>query len=244
MSHDGHHSVVIPAPGPEFQPHTVAHHFDTPVQEFQAAKLGFWLFLATEILLFGGLFAGYFYYHQAYPETFHQGCKQLNWQLGALNTCVLLISSWTMAMGVRSAQTSQKQKTLMFLALTVIGAATFMVIKFFEYKAKNEHGLIVFSELFHPYDEATGQLPWFKDYHGVMANVPHGHLFFAIYLTMTAIHGLHVVIGAGLILWVMKGTAKGRFHAGYFLPVDLVGLYWHLVDLIWIFLFPLLYLVS
>jgi cytochrome c oxidase subunit III len=243
MSHDGHHSVVIPAPGPEFVPHTVAHHFDTPVQEFQAGKLGFWLFLATEILLFGGLFAAYFYYHEAYAETFRLGGQQLNWKLGALNTSVLLLSSWTMAMGVRSAQTSQKQKTLMFCGLTVLGAAIFMVVKFFEYKAKNEHGLIVFSELFHPYDTVNGSVPWFKDYDGVMAGVPHAPMFFAIYLTMTAIHGLHVIIGAGLIIWVMKGTAKGRFHAGYFLPVDLVGLYWHLVDLIWIFLFPLLYLV-
>lgn len=243
MSHDGHHSVVIPAPGPEFVPHTVAHHFDTPVQEFQSAKLGFWLFLATEILLFGGLFAAYFYYHEVYPETFRLGGQQLDWKLGAVNTTVLLLSSWTMAMGVRSAQTSQKQKTLMFCGLTVIGAAIFMVIKFFEYKAKHEHGFVVFSELFAPYDKGTGSLAWFKDYDGVMAGVPHGHLFFAIYLTMTAIHGLHVVIGAGLILWIMVGAAKGRFHNGYFLPVDLVGLYWHLVDLIWIFLFPLLYLV-
>lgn len=243
MSHDGHHSVVIPAPGPEFVPHTVAHHFDTPVQEFQSAKLGFWLFLATEILLFGGLFAAYFYYHEMYPETFRLGGQQLDWKLGAINTTVLLLSSWTMAMGVRSAQTSQKQKTLLFCGLTVLGAIGFMVIKFFEYKAKNEHGLVVFSELFGQYDTATGSLPWFKDYDGVMAGVPHGHLFFSIYLTMTAIHGLHVVIGAGLILWIMKGAAKGRFHGGYFLPVDLVGLYWHLVDLIWIFLFPLLYLV-
>ncbi|MFN3243090.1 MAG: cytochrome c oxidase subunit 3 family protein [Planctomycetota bacterium] len=243
MSHDDHHAVTIPAPGPEFVPHEVAHHFNTPVQEFQAGKLGFWLFLATEILLFGGLFAAYFYYHEMYPETFVLGGKQLDWQLGALNTSVLLLSSWTMAMGVRSAQTSQKKKTLMFLGLTVLGAAIFMVIKFFEYKAKNEHGLIEFAHLFEPYNDATGQLPWFTDHDNVMAGVPHGHMFFAIYLTMTAIHGLHVVIGAGLIIWVMVGTAKGRFHAGYYMPVDLVGLYWHLVDLIWIFLFPLLYLV-
>ena len=243
MSHDGHHSIVIPAPGPEFVPHTVAHHFDTPVQEFQSAKLGFWLFLATEILLFGGLFAAYFYYHEMYPETFRVGGQQLDWKLGAVNTSVLLLSSWTMAMGVRSAQTSQKSKTLLFCALTVLGAVMFMAIKYIEYSAKNEHGFVVFSHLFDAYDKTTNSLPWFKDYDGKMAGVPHGHLFFAIYLTMTAIHGLHVVIGAGLILWVMKGTAKGRFHAGYFLPVDLVGLYWHLVDLIWIFLFPLLYLV-
>jgi cytochrome c oxidase subunit 3 len=243
MSNDGHHSVVIPAPGPEFKPHTVAHHFDTPVQEFQAMKLGFWLFLATEILLFGGLFAAYFYYHEWYPETFRVGGRQLDWKLGALNTTVLLVSSWTMAMGVRSAQTSQKKKLLIYCGLTVLGAAIFMIVKFFEYKAKSDHGLFVFSEMFGSYDIANGQLPWFKDYDGVMAGVPHGHLFFAIYVTMTAIHGLHVIIGAGLIIWVMKGAAKGRFHANYFLPVDLVGLYWHLVDLIWIFLFPLLYLV-
>ena len=242
MSHD-HHGVMIPAPGPEFVAHEVAHHFSTPVQEFQAGKLGFWLFLATEILLFGGLFAAYFYFHEVFPETFRVGGQQLDWKLGALNTSVLLLSSWTMAMGVRSAQTSQKSKTMMYLFLTVLGAAGFMVIKFIEYKAKNEHGLIVFADLFNGYDEATGQVSWFKDYDGVMANVPHGHMFFAIYLTMTAIHGLHVIIGAAAIVYVMRGTAKGRYHAGYYLPVDLVGLYWHLVDLIWIFLFPLLYLV-
>ncbi|MFO1076560.1 MAG: cytochrome c oxidase subunit 3 family protein [Planctomycetota bacterium] len=233
----------MPAPGPEFRPHTVAHHFDTPVQEFQAGKLGFWLFLATEILLFGGLFAAYFYYHEMYPETFRVGGEQLDWRLGALNTSVLLISSWTMAMGVRSAQTSQKKKLLMYCGLTVLGAAIFMVVKFFEYKAKTEHGLFDFTHMFAPYDQATGQLAWFTDHEGKMAGVPHGHLFFAIYVTMTGIHGLHVVIGAALIVWVMFGAAKGRFHAGYYLPVDLVGLYWHLVDLIWIFLFPLLYLV-
>jgi len=243
MSHDGHHSVVIPAPGPEFLPHTVAHHFDTPVQEFQAAKLGFWLFLATEILLFGGLFAAYFYFHEMYPETFRLGGQQLNWKLGALNTTVLLVSSWTMAMGVRAAQTSQKKKLLVYCGLTVLGALIFMVVKFFEYQAKTEHGLFDFTQMFGAYDLVNGQVPWFTDIHGVMANVEHGHLFFAIYVTMTGIHGLHVIIGAGLILWIMKGAAKGRFHAGYYLPVDLVGLYWHLVDLIWIFLFPLLYLV-
>ena len=249
MSHDDHHAVTIPAPGPEFVAHEVAHHFNSPVQEFQAGKLGFWLFLATEILLFGGLFAAYFYFHEVYPETFRVGGQQLDWRLGALNTSVLLLSSWTMAMGVRSAQTSQRKKTIIYLVLTVIGAAGFMVIKFIEYRAKNEHGLVVFSELFDGYeffviDNVTyGEVSWFKDYDNVMAGLPHGHMFFAIYLTMTAIHGLHVIIGAVAILYVLYGTIKGRYHAGYYLPVELVGLYWHLVDLIWIFLFPLLYLV-
>jgi len=241
MSHDHGHSVVVPAPGPGFLPHTVAHHFDTPTQEFQAAKLGFWLFLATEILLFGGLFAAYFYFHQVYPETFKVGGAQLNWRLGAVNTIVLLLSSWTMAMGVRSAQVSQKGKLLMYCALTVLGAVIFMCIKFVEYQAKFDHGLLpVFGGM---HDALGQQLQWYTDHDGVMAGVPHGNLFFSIYFTMTAIHGLHVIIGAGLIVWIMFGAAKGRFHANYFLPVDLVGLYWHLVDLIWIFLFPLLYLV-
>jgi cytochrome c oxidase subunit 3 len=118
----------------------------------------------------------------------------------------------------------------------VLGAAIFMVIKFFEYKSKVEHGLL---PVFGGFEVAT----WFTDQDNVMANVPHGHLYFALYFTMTGVHGLHVLIGAGLIVWIMFGAAKGRFHANYFLPVDLVGLYWHLVDLIWIFLFPLLYLV-
>lgn len=314
MSDHGHHAVVVPAPGPEFKDHVVAHHFDTPEQEFQALKLGFWLFLATEILLFGGLFAAYFYFHEVYPETFRQGGRQLDWKLGSLNTSVLLISSWTMAMGVRSAQTNQRKKTMMFLALTVLGAAGFMSIKFIEYQSKFHHGtlpvLVGFYELlewtmkdsgrqimlfgtlalavgllgslfielpkkrlvqlvmavaavglftalaimFHGdasyaseaggfYDHQTGVLHWFTDHDHKMADVPHGPLFFAIYFTMTGIHGLHVLIGAGLIIWIMTGVKKGRFHSGYYLPVDLVGLYWHLVDLIWIFLFPLLYLV-
>lgn len=251
MSDHDHHAVVLPAPGPGFLPHTVAHHFDTATQEFQAGKLGFWLFLATEILLFGGLFAAYFYYHQMYPETFVVGGQQLDWRLGTINTTVLLISSWTMAMGVRSAQTSQKKKLLIFCGLTVLGAVIFMVIKFFEYKAKSDHGLFIFSEMFVDkvlvFNETgpgwVGKLAWFQDYDNVMAGLPNGHLFFAIYVTMTGIHGLHVVIGAGLIIWIMVGAAKGRYHANYYLPVDLVGLYWHLVDLIWIFLFPLLYLV-
>jgi cytochrome c oxidase subunit 3 len=236
MSND--HAIVVPAPGPGFLPHTVAHHFDSATQEFQAAKLGFWLFLATEILLFGGLFAGYFYYHDLYPQTFHRCAHELNWKLGAVNTSVLLISSWTMAMGVRCAQTSQKQKLLVYSGLTVLGAAIFMVVKFFEWKVKAEHGFGP------PVIMGLQVEEWFTDHGNLLKDVPNAPMFFAFYYTMTGLHGLHVLVGAGLIIWIMVGAAKGRFHAHYFLPVDLVGLYWHLVDLIWIFLFPLLYLVS
>ncbi|MCC6671364.1 MAG: cytochrome c oxidase subunit 3 family protein [Planctomycetes bacterium] len=227
--HDAHHhGVVVPAP-PGFVPHVVAHHFDTAEAEFSADKLAMWLFLATEVLLFGGLFAAYFYYHGVYPETFKVGGHQLNWRLGALNTLILLFSSYTMAMGVRAAQLSQKALMQKMLGITVLCGLGFLVVKYFEYAAKVSHGLV--------------PARWFSDHDHVMAGVENGHLFFNFYWTMTAIHGLHVLIGMLLILWVMKGGAKGRFYGGYYLPVDLVGLYWHLVDLIWIFLFPLLYLV-
>lgn len=229
MSHGHGHSIVIPAPGPEFQPRSVGHHFDSVEQEFQACKLGFWLFLATEILLFGGLFAAYFYFHQVYPETFRAAGHQLDWKLGAVNTTVLLLSSWTMAMGVRSAQTSQKRKMMTYLGLTVLGALLFLGIKYIEYSAKIEHGFL------------PGR--FFTDPDGVLAAYDYPNMFFSLYFTMTGIHGVHVLVGAILILWIMKHGAQGKYHAGWYLPVDLIGLYWHLVDLIWIFLFPLLYLV-
>lgn len=228
-----HEAIVTPTPEGGFQPHKVAHHFTTHEQEFQAGKLGFWLFLATEILLFGGLFAAFFYYNAMYPETFKAAGSLLSWKLGALNTSILLASSFTMAMGVRAAQLSQKGALLGYCALTVAGAAGFMVVKYIEYSAKIAHG--------------TLPTIWYAP-HGheaeVLANVPHGQLFFGLYFTMTGIHGAHVLIGAALIIWVMFGAAKGRFHSGYYLPVDLVGLYWHLVDLIWIYLFPLFYLIG
>src|SRR5262249_32407070 len=146
-------------------------------------------------------------------------------------------SSWTMAMGVRSAQTSQKGKLLFYCALTVLGGAIFMGVKSYEWSVKASHGLGP------PVFMGLEVKDWFTDPHGVMADVPNGPMFFALYYTMTGLHGLHVLVGMGLIIWIMVGAGRGRFHANYFLPVDLVGLYWHLVDLIWIFLFPLFYLV-
>jgi cytochrome c oxidase subunit 3 len=225
MSH-----AVHTTPTPQgFVPHHVAHHFDTAEQEFQAGKMGFWLFLATEILLFGGMFAAYFLFHAMYPETFTRGGDQLDWRLGALNTTLLLVSSYTMAMGVRSAQTSDRPRLIKYLTFTVLFAFGFLCVKYFEYSAKYHHGLL------------PG--PWFSDHDGVMAGCLFPNLYFSFYFTLTGIHGLHVFVGMVLILWLLKGSLKRRFHAGYYTPVDLIGLYWHLVDLIWIFLFPLLYLV-
>jgi cytochrome c oxidase subunit 3 len=229
MSHDHGHSIVVPAPGPEFLPHTVAHHFDSPTQEFQSAKLGFWLFLATEILLFGGLFAAYFYFHDIYLETFVEGGKQLSWRLGTTNTVILLVSSYTMAMAVRSAQLSRQKAMLNYLVLTFLCACGFMVVKYIEYTAKIEHGLLP-GMFFHPEDEKLMQFEGMQ-------------MFFALYFTMTGIHGFHVFGGMCVIAWLIWRGRKGHFHENHFMPVDIVGLYWHLVDLIWIFLFPLLYLV-
>ena len=223
-----HGAITTPTP-PGFVPHTVAHHFDNAEQEFQSGKLGFWLFLATEILLFGGLFAAYFFFHSKYPETFQRGGQQLNWTLGSLNTVILLVSSYTMAMAVRSAQVSARKKMLSFLTVTAVCALGFLVVKYFEYSSKIEHGLL------------PGH--FFSDHDGVMAGTTFPNLYFAFYWTMTGIHGVHVFAGIVAITWLIKGGLRGRYHSGFYLPVDLVGLYWHIVDLIWIFLFPLLYLV-
>ena len=226
-----HETLVTPA-AEGFRPHKVAHHFKTFEQEFQACKLAFWLFLATEIMLFGGLFTAYMVFHDLYPETFRWGGEQLDWKLGALNTTLLLTSSWTMAMAVRASELSQKKQMLRYLWLTIACAGGFMIVKYVEYTGKIDHGLMP-GFLWSPHGE-----------YALMAEgLPYPNLFFSMYFTMTGIHGLHVLGGMVLIGWLVWGGTKNKYHAGYYMPVELIGLYWHLVDLIWIFLFPLLYLV-
>ncbi len=230
----GHAKVVTPTPDGGFATHEVAHHFKTAEQEYQSGKLAFWLFLATEVMLFGGLFAAYIIYHDVYPETFVAGGSTLNWKLGALNTVFLLTSSWTMAMGVRASQLSQKKALVGYLVVTWLFAAGFMVVKYFEYSGKLSEGV--------------GPGYWFNPVPGshyaeVLEGLPFPNLFFALYFTMTGIHGIHVLVGMILIGWLIVRAQKGHFHSGFYLPVDLIGLYWHVVDVIWIFLFPLLYLV-
>jgi cytochrome c oxidase subunit 3 len=228
-----HATIVTPTPDGGFQPHVVPHHFKTADHEYQAAKFGFWLFLVTEIMLFGGLFAAYIYYHHLYEDSFRAGGSLLDWKLGALNTVFLLTSSWTMANGVRASQLSSKKEMVRWLWLTVILAGGFMVVKYIEYSGKFSHGIFPFTQLWQP----DGH------YAEVLAGHAHPRLFFSIYFTMTGIHGLHVLIGMIAIGWLIRRGGQGRFHSGWYIPVDLIGLYWHVVDLIWIFLFPLLYLV-
>ena len=210
----------------EFITHKVAHHFSNAHQEFSSAKLGMWLFLAQEVLFFSALFVAYAVYRGLHPEMFIEAHHHLSWKMGALNTVVLILSSFTMVMSVRSAQLSQKRATFWYLGATFSFAAMFMVVKGFEYAEKISHGY----------------LPslWFSG-EGVHDTL---HIFFGIYFTMTGLHGLHVLVGMGLIVWLMIKTRKGHFYADYFTPIESVGLYWHLVDLIWIFLFPLLYLIG
>lgn len=203
------------------------HHFTTMKQQFEAAKLGMWLFLVTEVLLFGGLFVGYGIMHAKHPEAFVAAHHHLDWRLGAVNTIVLLLSSFTMVMGVWAAQTGQKKRLIAFLLLTVILAMAFMGIKYVEYSHKFHEGLLPGKYYSHQGDTVPGQF-----------------MFFSFYFMMTGLHGIHVLLGVAAILWITVRAARNEFSAQYYGPVDIVGLYWHLVDLIWIYLFPLMYLIS
>ena len=186
-----------------------------------------WLFLLTEMLLFGGLFAAYSIFRSWNPDMFFEAHKQLNVQLGMINTIVLITSSVTMALAIRSTQLGNKRLTIRFLAVTLLLAAVFLVIKYFEYEHK-----------FH-----LGQLPGkYYTFTGLQGTNPH--IFFSIYFMMTGLHGIHVIGGMGVIGWMLYRTAQNQFSTEYYTPLELTGLYWHLVDLIWIFLFPLLYLIG
>ncbi len=209
-----------------FSDHHIAHHFDTAEQEFDSAKLGMWLFLGQELLFFGGVFVVYTVFRNFYPEMFIDANKHLSWKIGSVNTIFLIVSSFTMAIGVRSAQTSKKNVLILCMILTFLFAAGFMVNKYFEYNEKIMHGFL--------------PSKWFSG----EGHFETMHIFFGLYFFATGLHGLHVLVGMGLIAWIIWRAQKGHFHAQYYTPVELVGLYWHLVDLIWIFLFPLFYLIG
>jgi len=208
--------------------HRVGHHFANFDQEFSANKFGFWLFMATEILMFGGLFVAFVVFQHWHPEMFHEAHKHLDRTLGATNTLVLIASSFSMAMAVRATQMNNRKAAIGLLVFTLLCATTFMVIKYFEYSAKFAHGLL----------PGTFYTP-----HG--PEMPaQGNLFFGLYFMMTGLHGIHVLAGMIVIAWILVWTIKGRFSSNWYTPVELVGIYWHLVDLVWIYLFPLFYLIG
>lgn len=207
--------------------HEVPHHFDNAAQAFESSKMGVWLFLVTEILLFGGLFVVYIMYRAMYPEMFHEAHHHLNRVLGAVNTVVLICSSFTMAMAVGATQRNDTNRANQYLLITLFCAFLFMVVKYVEYTHKFHEGLL------------PGAFFSFES-----AEHPKIALFFSLYFMMTGLHGIHVLVGMGLILWCLIRSNKGHFGSDYYTPVEMTGIYWHLVDLIWIYLFPLLYLIT
>lgn len=207
--------------------HVVPNHFESAEQAFDASKLGLWLFLVTEILLFGGLFVAYIIYRGLYPEMFFEASHHLNRVLGAINTVVLIASSFTMAMAVNRTLQNDSNRANQYLLITLFCALIFMAIKYMEYTHKIHEGML------------PGGLYTFE---GIKS--PKADLFFSLYFMMTGLHGIHVLVGMGLIFWILIRSNKGHFSSKYYTPVDMTGLYWHLVDLIWIFLFPLLYLIG
>ena len=273
--------------------HKHAHHFYDAEQQASSAKLGMWLFLVTEVLLFSGLFVAYTVIKTLNPEMWKIASEQLDWVMGSVNTLVLITSSWTVALAVRAAQTNQKgeknKQIVLLLIITILCAGGFLVIKYLEYSHKIHDGLLWGTSFFnHPehvahikaevakafgdgifkagditaamqtaiasagaetksmmtaaMHEWTHHQELVTKYHD-LAHVGDGHLFFGIYFLLTGLHGIHVVIGMSVLIWVLLGAMKGKFYKDYYTPVELGGLYWHLVDLIWIYLFPLLYLV-
>ena len=204
------------------------HHFDSLEQQQEASTFGMWLFLVTEVLFFGGMFF-------AYADLPHRGTRRrgrppahhLDVPLGAFNTAVLIASSLTMAMAVRAAQLGERKSLMIFLVLTLVLGFVFLGVKGIEYADKFEHHLV-------PGPHFLFDGPYARP----------AQIYFSVYFAMTGMHALHMIIGAGLLTWLLVKAYLGRFTRQYNTPVELVGLYWHFVDIIWIFLFPLLYLVG
>ncbi|MCH7722221.1 MAG: cytochrome c oxidase subunit 3 family protein [Bacteroidetes bacterium] len=189
------------------------------------ARLGMWLFLFTELILFGGMFIVYSVYRFTYPEEFHLAAQELNTIIGTLNTIILLTSSLTMAVSIVAIQKNKISLSLFFQFATIFLALFFMVNKYFEWTAKFDHGIYPGSDTL--LNESSGQI-----------------LFFGLYYMMTGLHGLHVIIGIVMIAFMMRFTSKGIVSYDNYVKLENTGLYWHLVDIIWIFLFPLFYLIS
>jgi cytochrome c oxidase subunit III len=205
----------------------LAHHFESLSEQNEAATLGMWVFLVTEVLFFGGLFAAYSIYRAWYPDAFAVASHELDITLGATNTAVLITSSLTMALAVHSAQLGQRRKLVVFLVLTMILGATFLGIKSVEYYEK-------FVEHHVPGPNFQFEAKYFQ----------HAQIFFSLYFVMTGLHALHMIIGLGIMTWMLVWVWNGTISEAYASPIEISGLYWHFVDIVWIFLFPLLYLIG
>jgi len=208
-------------------PGPLAHHFEDLEQQHESATLGMWAFLATEVMFFGGLFGGYAVYRHLFPGAFAAASQALDHVLGAWNTVILIGSSFTMVLAVRAAERGRSRAIAGWLGATLLLGGAFLAIKAFEYTDKWEHHLVP-----GPHFEFHGQ-----------AGGPE-QLFFACYFAMTGLHAFHMVIGIALLAWLSLRALRGHFTAEHHPWIEMIGLYWHFVDLVWIFLFPLLYLIG
>ncbi|MFZ0520568.1 MAG: cytochrome c oxidase subunit 3 [Candidatus Acidiferrales bacterium] len=213
-------------------PEGFAHQFEDMEQQREAGSLGMWVFLVTEIMFFGGLFATYIIYRSLYLHSFEIGSRLLNVKFGASNTGVLIASSLTMALAIHAAQSGKKKsQQILFLVLTLVLGVLFLFLKFnFEWRADYaEHLIPGFGFIIRPEWGAAG------------AHVP---MFFLFYFFMTGLHAMHMIIGCGILIVLMFMAGRNRFNSEYYAPLEVTGLYWHFVDIVWIFLFPLLYLIG
>lgn len=205
----------------------VAHQFEDFEQQTESYTVGMWIFLATEILFFGGLFAAYIVYKNRYPEAFLVAHEELDVVMGGINTMLLLTSSLTMALAVRCSMLNLWKAQMRWLFVTILFALGFMVVKYFEYSSKYEHHLIPGANF---------------EFHGAYDR--GAEIFFSLYFSMTGLHGIHVLVGIIAISTLMVRTYLMRKRTQDFIPVELTGLYWHFVDIVWIFLYPILYLIG
>jgi cytochrome c oxidase subunit 3 len=204
------------------------HHFEDEEQQKDASTIGMWVFLVTEVMFFGGLFLAYFVYRQAYPAAFASASNKTVLLIGAFNTTVLICSSLTMALAVNAAATGKRQLTVLFLVLTLLLGSAFLGVKAYEYHDKYVHH----------------EIPGLNFECEGCADAQHTPLFFSLYFGMTGLHATHMIVGAVILLILIWRAYKGAFSPEYHTPVELFGLYWHFVDIVWIFLFPLLYLID
>jgi cytochrome c oxidase subunit 3 len=225
------------------------HHFENMEQQREAGTLGMWVFLVTEIMFFGGMFLAYTLYRTQYPAAFASASNHLDLTLGAVNTVVLILSSLTMALAVYSAQTGKRRNLIICLALTIVLGLSFLGIKAVEYHDKYvDHlipGQLIPGNPFNPAVQEHGT-PYDKHKLHLLpgATVKNVEMFYWIYFAMTGMHAVHMIIGVGVMLVLLYAAWKGRYGPAYHNPVEISGLYWHFVDIIWIFLFPLLYLLG
>ena len=228
-------------PAAEVHHPRLQHHFDTLGQQKSAASLGMWVFIAQEVMFFGGMFTAYLVYRLWYYAGYTAASRELDLLLGGINTVVLIASSLTVALAVHAAQEGKQKQIVRYLVATLVLGVAFLVIKYFEYESKLH---------IHPAHHAAANVRlfpmagWFY-VDGELAPIANQmRMFMVLYFALTGMHALHMIIGIGLLLVIIWMARRGAFTPRWYTPVEIFGLYWHFVDIIWIFLFPLLYLVN